>query len=163
MPTLVKNVKRTIIILISTSLLSCWGFQEYWGQKVRKWCIKDGGIKIYEEVNLSKEEYLKNDGANGYIRINPLRYSKEEHDYYYVSELEKIHHFNNANGDLYVQKSIYTTYRKSDNKIMETQTHYLRKDGDLLKGLGFEQSSYSCSDIPEIKERYGKKFYKYEI
>ncbi|MCF7982638.1 MAG: hypothetical protein K9K86_11700, partial [Pseudomonadales bacterium] len=83
----------------------------YWDSKVRALCEKDGGVTVYEVVNLTKDEYLQNEGKNGLIRVMSKRTSKKEHQYAFVSKTNVI----NAKKP-YVRRTEYVTYRKADNK-----------------------------------------------
>jgi hypothetical protein len=155
-------LKKLIIILLFGSLASSWGYQEYWDQEVKALCLKDGGVHIYEKVTLSKEDYEKNNGNNGYISIPDYRHAKEHHDYYNKSEQTFIYELNNELSYLDVYRLEFKTYRKSDKKLMSAFISYSRRGGEFLRGLGFHPGSYSCSDIQSLKERYKRKFYQYE-
>ena len=156
-------IVNVFLLLTVVSIGSCWGYQEYWDQKVKSLCEKDGGVVIFEEVNLTDEIYKRHEGRKGHIRIPSKRHAKANHDFYLVTNTTNIKHFNNSKGQLYVQKIENMTYRKSDEKLMEKTIYYFRRNGDILHSLGMHQSSFGCISMPSIKSRYDKKFYKYEI
>jgi len=156
-------ILKIFLLLAIASIGSCWGYQEYWDQQVRALCEKDGGIVIFEEINLTKEMYIRNEGHKGNIRIPSKRHAKANHDFYSVTNTTNIKYFNNSKGKLYVQRVENMIYRQADERLIEKKVYYFRRNGDILHNLGMHQGSFSCYSIPSIKNRYDKRFYKYEI
>lgn len=156
------NLKITIFIIsMSFALTTCTNNQKEWDNKVKSLCLKDGGVIVYENIGLTKEEYDRNEGKNGYIFIFNKSLSKPNCDFYTVNESTTITGIDGFHGETFVGKSVTTTYRKKDGKAVEKRTYYYRRGGDpfWLSALGSHPSSFGCDDIPEVKERYKFKFY----
>ncbi|MCU7937670.1 MAG: hypothetical protein KZQ99_22945 [Candidatus Thiodiazotropha sp. (ex Dulcina madagascariensis)] len=118
------------------------GKKMYYDAQVREMCAKDGGIKIYETVELSAERF----GQNGGLNIKSEEYAKST-DEYYFSMNESILRNKNPKLTRFTTKII----RRSDQKILGEAVRYGRAGGDLP---GFwHSSSYGC---PPIMESTGK-------
>lgn len=119
--------------------------QMYWDHKVKELCEKDGGVTVYEKVELTKEEYKNFGGANGIIPI-PSEDSPIAEKYEYLSkniEMEINH------SDPYVRRMEYIVYRKSDKKIIGRFVNYTRIGGDIDTGIS-EKTHFSCADMKSI-------------
>lgn len=130
-----------------------------WDTIVTDLCLKEGGVKIFEYVVLSQEEYDRNDGYGNFIKIKDKSSSKLSHDYFYESKTTFIQKGSpdSAGGEPEVRKSIYTTFRRNDMKIMQTLIYFGRRGGDAPSFA--HPSSFSCTRIDELKPQYNKKFY----
>jgi hypothetical protein len=104
-------------------------------------CEKDGGVTVFEKVELTKEEYERNDGKNGFIAVRPEETPLSKHEYAWRSSDNVIHESNP-----YVWRSEYNTYRKSDGKILGKWVVYVRRGGDFPSGI-VHASSFSCTDV----------------
>jgi hypothetical protein len=59
---------------------------------VKEWCEKDGGVTVYEKLELTKEEYQRNSGKNGFMRVLSENSSLPEDEYAWIFVDTKIHH-----------------------------------------------------------------------
>jgi len=126
-----------------------------WDGKIKRLCAKDGGTIIVEYENLSKAALERNKvNKYGNIRISSKSTTESWQDYYHESHTEVINKF-----DPYVWRTVYKTYRKRDGNVMQKTVYYSRRGGDMPTGIGHD-SSFSCSDMPELKKEYDKSFYK---
>lgn len=143
------------VVLVVIAFLFCEANKAYWDHKVTEMCEKDGGVTVYENVTLTQEEYERNDGKNGVIRVMSESTSKNNHQYAWSNTDTVINETNP-----YVRRSEYITYRKSDKKELGKWITYSRRGGDLP--IGFHPSSFSCSDIPNFEKNITKKIFSYK-
>lgn len=143
-----KRIGWTFSILIFTPILvvilGVVGTEfnkSYWDRQVKNMCEDDGGILIFERVELSMSGYLRNDGKNGSIRVMPGDTSKDKHEYAWRSNTVEIHASNP-----YVRRTEYTVFRKADGQELGKKITFSRRGGDFPTG-GMHESSFSCNDI----------------
>jgi hypothetical protein len=143
----VKFLFFTPVALISVAVLYffyCEANKAYWDYRVKEMCLKDGGVTVFEKVELTKEEYERNDGRDGFIVPKSERRSKNKHDFYKEQDTEILHKSNPV-----VKKLTFYTYRKSDGKLLGKMVIYGRTDGDFPTGIS-AGSSFSCADMKTI-------------
>ncbi len=113
------------------------GKKMYWDSKVRDLCAKDGGITVYETVELPAEMFNKWGQPNFY------RPTQDENalgnDYIFVSE-KTIYRM----ADPHVSRRIYKIFRKTDNKLLGKSIVYGRGGGDF-PGPSYG-SSFRCPE-----------------
>jgi hypothetical protein len=143
--------RKSVHIVIGLILLSSWfgwtfwevaGKKMYWDAKVRQLCAKDGGIKVYETVELPAHLY------NQYAKINwifPEKSRAKSSDKFYSETII----FYYRRDDPRVTRRQYRIVRRSDGKILGESISYGRGGGDI-KGPWFS-SSYQC---PPISKKY---------
>ncbi|MHB1429790.1 MAG: hypothetical protein ACYC5U_01680 [Rhodocyclaceae bacterium] len=141
---------KGVFILIAAVVLApllVVGFYEgrkaYWDAKVRELCAKDGGIKVYEKVELPEVLLDK----NGVIRIPDKRHAKVTDQFYYDQE---VRHLNSGNPDLW--RIQFRILRQADSKLLGMAVSYVRRGGDLPGP--WHESSFICpsrSDISDMK------------
>jgi len=137
-------LKKIIHIVIGLMLFCIWfggGFWEvsgkkmYWDAKVRKLCAEDGGIKVYETVELPAEMF------NKWGRLLLYQPTKGEnalgHDYLWKSETKLIRY--NAPK---IWRDQYQIYRRFDDRLLGESVSYSRLGGDLPGP--WHPSSFGC-------------------
>lgn len=137
---ILKWVLLSPVVLVLLSVVFCEINKAYWDHQVRLMCEKDGGVTVYEHIELTPEEYKHNGGKNGFIHVAPEEKSPTYHEYAYRSARTKIHYSSPS-----VWRSEYTTYRKSDGKTLGVWVTYTRHGGDIPTGI-IHDSSFSCMD-----------------
>lgn len=161
---IINGIIATPFILLGAALvvafvyfLFCEANKAYWDYKVMQWCERDGGVTVYEKVNLTKEEYERNDGKNGAIRVP----AKISHEY------EKYKFFKKSN-DTEIRKYRprvvryeYDVYRKLDDKLLGKMVTYGRIGGDFPTGIS-AGSSFTCADIKSISLDIEKRIFTVE-
>lgn len=105
--------------------------------QLRQLCARDGGIKVYESVALSEEEYRKLLNRHGELEIKSKEFAKTSDAFY--QESERIY-IKTGNPELW--RSEYRIVRRSDKKVLVKSVFYTRRGGDF-PGPGHE-SSFSC-------------------
>ena len=124
---------KLIITLSSAALLYACATpsQVYWDNKVKELCEKDGGVTVYETVELTKEEKEK-------LQIRNTKYATKNDMYY-----SEIYSENISDGNPKIFKTKYLIFRSSDKKLIGKQVDYGRIGGDIPNGIS-HPSSYSC-------------------
>ena len=138
----IKFIALTPLILIGLVALA-FVFtllnKAYWDYRVEKMCEKDGGVTVYEKVELTQEEY---NGLNGAIVV-PLETSSYIDKYLYLLIFKK-EIINKSNPSVY--RRLATVYRKSDQKEFGKVVNYHRGGGDFPTIIG-HPSGFDCSDM----------------
>lgn len=111
--------------------------QAYWDAKVKELCEKDGGVTVFERVELTKYEYE-------HLNIQFEKFGKTD-NLYYRESLEKIV----INENPRVWKGGQKIIRRTDGKVLGTQISYGRRGGDIPTGIS-EESHFGCEDIKSI-------------
>ena len=130
------TIKLMAVSVFAAAVASCSGCatpsQMYWDHKVKELCEKDGGVTVYEKIELTKDKKIQ-------LKIAPSKkYATSEYDYFYESKEEIINEMNPS-----VKKYISYLYRNSDKKLIAVQIDYGRVGGDIPSGIGHD-SSYNC-------------------
>ena len=114
----IKVLASISLVLISLLILA-FAYTElnkaYWDYRVKELCEKAGGVTVYETVELTQEEYMRNNGKNGFISV-PSEKSN-----------------NNQKFDFF-QKRNRTTLKKSDPAVWKTKTLIYRKSNESILG-----------------------------
>lgn len=138
-------------VAIGLLLFSLWfggaswevfGKKMYWDAKVRELCARDGGIKVYETVQLPAEQFDK----YGNIGVSSKKYAKATDQYYYVIDERII-----RNNDPRIIRYATRIMRRVDDKILGIAIRYGRGGGDLPGP--WAASTYDC---PSIENAEGK-------
>jgi len=130
-----NTIKPLALILCAISLTACaTPSQVYWDHKVKELCEKDGGVTVYEKVELTQEE-RKN------IKIRNIKYATENDAYYSEFHSQAI-----KEGNPKLLKNEYFLYRNADKKLLGKQVDYTRIGGDIPTGVSHD-SSYSCDQV----------------
>ncbi len=90
--------------------------------QVREMCAKDGGVKVYETVELTPDLLDKFDR----IYIPDKAEAKPSDEYYYDSA---IHYY--LDGNTKLSRTYHRIVRRSDGKVLGELTRYARAGGGL--------------------------------
>lgn len=143
--------RKTLYIAIGVLLFSLWlggafwevaGKKMYWDARVRELCAQDGGIRVYETVELPAEKF------NKWGQINFERPKLGENSLgpeYLVKEETRLLRPENKNPA--ILRHHYRILRRSDGKLLGERIAYARRGGDL-RGF-WNPSSFSCPDKRE--------------
>jgi len=131
-------MKYCIFMMCSIFLSACaTPSQVYWDHKVKELCEKDGGVTVYEKMELTKEEFNKLD-----IPFEKL--AKPDSLYYRVS-LEDIV----INDSPRVWKGGQKIIRRNDGKVLGIQITYSRRGGDIPTGISHD-SHFGCEQVEGV-------------
>ena len=142
------------LILILLVIL-VFGFYEgrkaYWDYRVREMCARDGGIRIYEIIELPAE-YFNEWNQPKFYHPTKKEYALGKD---YIYEVKTTHY---RDKDPVISKREYRVYRRNDGKLLGESVIYGRGGGDI-PGPWYP-SSFSCpekgGDIPLLIEIFHK-------
>lgn len=113
------------------------GKKMYWDARVREMCAQDGGVKVYETVELLEERFDKWGMVKFYHPNMKEQALGPKYEFYlkekYLREEKPT-----------IIRSQCSIFRKADGKMLGELVYYIRRGGDLP---GFwHESSFSCPD-----------------
>jgi len=115
-----------------------------WDARVREMCAKDGGVAIYETVELSEEEFKRLGGGQGGLPL-PSASSKEiSYPFFYELVDSSIRESNPS-----VMRTDMLVIRRSDGKVLGRSIQYFRRGGDFPTGI-VEDSAFICPENLQI-------------
>jgi len=134
------TVKKSLIFMViaMTSLLSGCE-QERVDEQMQELCDKDGGIKIYEKVELPKEKFTENGDLTFFVT-----YNVSSGGYYFETKDEKLRENSPT-----LTRYTYTITRESDKKILGTYVYYLRIGGAIFPRLGPDPAKQCPSNLSD--------------
>ncbi len=151
---------KSLHLAIGVILFSLWfggpfwqfaGKKMYWDAKVREWCEKGGGVKVYETVVLPAEKYDEYAKRNW---ILPNKADAKLSDEYFAIRNTFYYH----RKDPQVTREYSQIVRRSDEKVLGEYTSFWRGGGDLP---GFwHSSSFSCYDITKKPSNFATSIFK---
>ena len=152
-----RPVRLALVVLVGAlwfggSFWEAGGKKLYWDAKVRELCEKDGGVKVYETVELPAEMFDK------WGMVNFYRPTQGENALGLEFLLSwNVSYLKTGNPSLY--RSHTQIFRRSDDKLLGESVGYSRGGGDLPGP--WQPSSYSCPEtygqVPLLKEIFTKK------
>ena len=105
-------------------------------EEVRQLCAKDGGVKIYERIQLKADRF----DARGFINFyRPM--SNEALGPEYIFEA-KIDYYRKGNPEMW--RNFYRVVRRNDGRVLGESISYSRRGGDLPGP--WHESSFGCPD-----------------
>ena len=143
-----------LIGFVVVGFITCEANKAYWDHKVKQLCEKDGGVTVYEKVELERDEFHKLNGNQyGEISIPEKRLGKTLVPYYseYSSQVLR-------DGYLRVYKYNLKIARRSDGKVLGMKISYGRGGGDFPTVIG-HPSSFSCAKIPGFESNLTGKIF----
>ena len=127
-----------LVLLLVLAVIFFEARKAYWDHQVKLMCEKDGGVKAYERIQISQEEYKRLGGQQGDIPI----YSKSSaapNDPFFSEEMTV--YLRRSDPEVRRSETIYK--RKSDNRILGRYVYYARVGGDFPSWA--HPSSNGCS------------------
>src|SRR5688572_11201330 len=141
-------VVRAFLVLVFAGLSSCAGYlpgrQAYWDEQIKEMCAKDGGVIVYERVQLTHEEFKRLGGLERAVPLPIESNSTPAHPYFRRVVDTRIH-----TADPEVVRSETQVIRRSDGKVLGRSVRYWRRGGDIPTGIAHE-SSHICPASAEL-------------
>jgi len=138
----------TIPAVLIGILILIIGFYEgrkaYWDYKVTQMCEEDGGVIVYEYIELSREKHPDLISSSGNVII-PSKSNVTKSDPYYVTFSELVIKEKGPK----IRKTETRINRSEDSKILSLRVGYSREGGDFPMIIG-APSNYSCRNIEGI-------------
>jgi hypothetical protein len=137
------SMKRLIptLLLLELSTGCATPIQMSLDAEVDRLCAIDGGIKVYQTVDLPAEKFDK----YGLFRIPGKAYMKPGDLYYFEITTTYIKGGNRESGAAQMWRSDFKVYRASDGKVLGESVYYTRRGGEEPGPR--HPSSYSCPDL----------------
>ena len=149
--TRVFSLSGFAIAIGTITLASCAGYvpgqQLYWDAQVKEMCEKDGGVTVYETIELSEEEYKRLGGIYGGLPIPDERSDRSNHPYVRERIESRIREANPE-----VVRTEELIKRRSDGKLLARSVSYSRRGGDFPTGLAHD-SSFSCPQQAQLSKQ----------
>lgn len=149
-----KWILLSPVIVLILVIVFCEVNKAYWDHKVKQWCKADGGVKVYERVELTKDEY-ESMKSNGMYFVIPAESMAKEGDGFYLSFKTHVIRASNPR----VEKTEMNMVRAKDKTILATLIGYGRSGGDLI--VIDHPSHFSCArEESQFKEFNSSLHYK---
>ncbi|MBP8924640.1 MAG: hypothetical protein KBG75_02165 [Pseudomonadales bacterium] len=141
----IKWILLTPVILIALGIAYCEANKAYWDHRVRELCQKEGSIKIFEHIVLTRTEYEAMEKSGGRVFVPPKKMSLGNSRYalYYDRQKTVIKRPNPNVWAPLVGKTEVSIIRKSDNKLIAKYSRFYRIGGDFITGI-LPDSHYGC-------------------
>lgn len=114
----------------------------YWDYRVKELCEEDGGVTVFETVELTKEEYEMYGGIKNVIPV-PSETALYADKYAYLSRFKK-QLIREKNPSVY--RWVGSVYRVSDKKVLGKVVSYHRGGGDFPTIIS-HSTGFDCKDI----------------
>jgi len=139
-PTIVTRMFMAASLVMPLLFVNaCDGRKEQLDAEVRRLCEIDGGVKVFESVTLTQNEYRMLLDESGELKI-PFKGNARPTDLFYRDS--KTEFLRKGNPEMW--KTIYMLVRQADGKILATTVFYSRRGGDLPGP--WHDSYYGCPD-----------------
>jgi Ca2+-binding RTX toxin-like protein len=143
--------RASAAIALAAALAGCAGWvpgrQSYWDAKVKEMCEKDGGVKVFERVRISKAEIdrrvlpMTADGRLGFAVKDLAKPDAPVYASEHITYLRK-------EGNPLVWRTEYVISRRSDQRIVARWVNYTRAGGDFPSPA--HDSSFICPDLNQM-------------
>jgi len=146
---LIKWLLFAPIVLIGLGVLGTELNKAYWDSKVKALCEKEGGVTVFEKMEISISDYpdIKL-SSNNQLIMPSERNAKPEDPFFYRYRMDYLHR-----GFVDVVRHEQSIIRGQDRKVLSTHISFGRGGGDFP--TGFHPSHYSCKDRDENTRIYG--------
>ncbi len=148
----VRSIGVAAQIIIATGLAGCTGYspgaKTFWNEEVRKLCERDGGVTIYDRVQISKadiDRHVLPTTADGKLGVTVKELAHPEVPVFAESKTTILREWSPQVG-----RVEWTVIRRSDSAVVARWVSYGRHGGDFPTGLAHE-SSFSCPDSQQIR------------
>lgn len=135
----IAGVVLAPIVIVVVGIGGCEARKAYYDWRVREMCARDGGVIVFQRVNLSKDQYEQLRGNSVGI---PLPDAEERSRTPFFSTT-KIEDLRPSNPKVYRRET--TIIRRADGKVLSRQIQYGRIGGDFPTFA--QPTSFGCSDI----------------
>lgn len=128
------------------------GQQAYWDAQVREMCAKDGGVKIFENLHISRRDIELLGRIGGSIAIPSKNAASTNAPAYSELKITEI-----RGGNPRISRSESTVIRRADQAILAKWVVYSRSGGDFPTGLA-EGTSFICPDLKSVTSNLQRLF-----
>lgn len=137
-----RNVAKVLAgLTIAVVLSGCAGYvpgaKSYWDARVKELCAKDGGVKIYEKLHVTKTDIENLGRVGGGIAIPIKRLADPNAPVYAINQITHI-----RDKDPEVWRSEWRIIRRKDQAVIAIEVSYHRAGGDAV--VVDQPSGYTC-------------------
>ena len=142
-------VGASAAIALSSALAACAGWvpgrQSYWDAKVKEMCKKDGGVRIFKKLQVSKTELDLLERTDGQIGIPIKQSARPNAPVYAVHEGIPL----GGAGNVHIARLESTIVRRADQAVLARWVAYSRTGGDFPSPA--HESTFWCPDLQTIR------------
>jgi len=138
-------IPLALVLAAILGFIFCEARKAYWDRTIADLCRTEGGVTVYERVQLSEQEYTRLGGSHGAIPLPPD--SANSKQYPYFSKLSEV---TLNEGRLTVVRWEAVVLRRADQKPLGRVVGFYRRGGDFPMLIA-EPSSFSCDRVPEVR------------
>ncbi len=131
-----------VLLILAVGLFE--GRKLYWDNKVKELCGKDGGVRIFEQIRISKADTKLLAHNDGKIAVPVKELASLNAPVYSESTTVRLREWNPE-----VRRTEATVVRRADQKIIARWVYYSRNGGDFPSGIG-HQTSLGCPELKKI-------------
>lgn len=126
-PLIVRTITALMLLLPLATACASGPSKSELDAEVKRLCAIDGGIKVYEMVELPPERFNK----YGQVEIPEKKQAKYGDDYYYEWGVTYLKHGKPEDGSPDLARSHFKLYRSNNNKLIGESVAYTRRGGDI--------------------------------
>ena len=119
------------------------GQQSYWDEQVREMCERDGGVRIYEKLRITKADIELLGRVGGKIGVPAKDLANPKAPAYQELKITRI-----RDGNPRVSRTDLIIVRRADQTVVAQATIYARSGGDFPSPA--QTSGYRCPDAKTI-------------
>ena len=128
-------------LAIAVVISGCAGYvpgaKSYWDARVDELCAKDGGVKIFEKLHVTKTDIDNLGRVGGEIAIPIKRLANPNAPVYAINQ---ITHIRDNNPEVW--RSEWRFIRRKDQAVIALEVSYHRSGGDAV--VVDQPSGYTC-------------------
>jgi len=133
----------TFIGLLVVTLIFTVLNKAFWDARVRYLCANEGGVTVYESVDLNDPAYRSIKIALNGTPFIPFENEMDPDDPLYRSSKSD---YEQKFGNISIERSELSIVREIDRKTVSKRVTFVRRDGDFIT-FGSPGSGFSCEDI----------------
>ena len=139
-------VEVSAVLASITILAGCAGYvpgaKSHWDSKVKEMCKKDGGVTVYQQVHVSKDEVSRHvlPTNAGRLSVAPKGLAHPDAPVYAIDRVTTL-----KEGNPIVRRTETDIVRRRDGAVVAKLVRYARLGGDFPPGV-MEGSSFVCPD-----------------
>ena len=139
-------VSAAIVVLVAVIAFGVTEARKaYWDKKVVEMCEQQGGIKVFQKLQLAPGTYDKLLDERKRIRLPAETVAKSGDMYQFTLASEFV-----VTGDLQIRKVTQRVIQRPELKVLAEQTSFARVGGDLLMP---HPTSFACPQPDDMFEQ----------
>jgi len=144
--TFVRRI-RVLALVVPTLIAGCMGYapgsQTYWDSQVKEMCEKDGGVRVFERLLISRTDIDLLGRVDGKIGVPVKALAHPNAPAYAVNKVTIL-----RQGNPGVWRSDWEIFRRVDQVVVARVTIYNRSGGDFPSPA--HESRFTCPDLKQI-------------